>query len=260
MDKRNLILPIVLAALAATAFALWISSRKREPQKPTTVIPDTLIVGTSADYKPLSFLNENDEIVGFDIDVVREVAFRMNKEIEIKDIPFTSLVAALQLGTVHLAAAGMSSDPEREKQVLFTRSHLTGSFVIITRTQDPPLNNLEDLANKTVIINTGNLTEKLMTGQPGVTLIPLPRVSDAFLSLKAGNADAFVSSRLATNEFFRERGTDTFRMVPLEKSQEYIALGISKKYPELLPLVQEALDSMERDGTLQRLKKKWKLS
>src|SRR5690606_5895383 len=82
-------------------------------------------VVTSADFKPMAFI-DGDDIVGFDIDVVKEIARRLNKQIEIQDMPFELLIPQIQLGSIQLIAAGMTVTPERSERVFFTEPYLTG--------------------------------------------------------------------------------------------------------------------------------------
>ena len=74
----------------ATSFFFWF--KKTSEAKP---LGDTLIVGTSADFPPFSFRGSDDSIVGFDIDVIREVAQRLNMKVNLQDKPFAMLVPQL---------------------------------------------------------------------------------------------------------------------------------------------------------------------
>ncbi|MBN1260846.1 MAG: transporter substrate-binding domain-containing protein, partial [Anaerolineae bacterium] len=71
-----------------------------------------LVVGTSADYPPFEFINENDEFDGFDMALIREVGNRLGIEIEIQDIAFDGLIAALKAGQIDAIIAAMSATPE----------------------------------------------------------------------------------------------------------------------------------------------------
>src|SRR6185369_11452130 len=84
---------------------------------------NTLIVGTNAEFPPYCYI-ENNIIVGFDIDIAKEVAQRLGKSIQFKDMPFDALIPDIILGNVDFVAAGMSYTEERAKRVSFTRPYL----------------------------------------------------------------------------------------------------------------------------------------
>ncbi len=76
-------------------------------------------MATSADYPPYEFhkvVNGKDEIVGFDIEIAKEIAKQLGVELEIKDIKFDGLLAALQGGTVDMVISGMTPTEERKKK------------------------------------------------------------------------------------------------------------------------------------------------
>ncbi len=220
---------------------------------------DTIIVGTNAEYPPFAFI-QDDTVVGFDIDIVQEVVKRLGKEIEIQNMSFDALLPALQLGSIHILAAGMSPTEEREKRFFFTKPHLTADpLIIVTRKDGPAVKNVDDLKNKDVVVNEGFTADLYVSEIQDVNIMRLANVSGAFLALTSKRADAFVVAKSAAQPFFDRRGTDNFVTTVIPGTQEQYALAISKKYEELLPQVQQALDAMKQDGTLTKLKKKWNL-
>ena len=115
----------LIIALAAFSF-LWF--RKTSDYKPLEKI---IIVGTSADFPPFSFRDKDDVITGFDIDVVKEAAKRLNLEIDLQDRPFGTLLPQIELGQIHVIAAGMTPTEERAKRVHFSRPYLSSNLVLI---------------------------------------------------------------------------------------------------------------------------------
>ena len=95
-----------------------------------------LVVGTSADFPPYEFhkkVDGKDQIVGFDIDIAKEVAKDLGVELEIKDMNFDGLLVALQAGKVDMVFAGMSPTEERKKNVDFTDIYYAGEHTFIMR-------------------------------------------------------------------------------------------------------------------------------
>ena len=138
-SRRNFI--ILIAIVLGFGLAFWIRQIR---QSHMPAIPDTIIVNTSADYPPFAFQQDN-AIVGFDIDVVQEAIKRLGKTIAIKDTPFELLIPQASIGVCHVIAANLAITPEREKLVVFTRPYLTNSpLVVLTLAKNAPINSLND--------------------------------------------------------------------------------------------------------------------
>ncbi len=243
---------IVILGLAL-AFLLW--SRKTSETKP---LGNVLIVGTSADFPPFSFRGADDAITGFDIDVIKEVAKRLSMTIDLQDKPFGTLLPQIELGQIHAIAAGMTPTEERAKHVRFTRPYLSSNpLLIVTRSGSDKVTGLEDLKGKNVIVNTGYTADLYMSPMTDITLLRLPRVADALTALEQEKADAFVTAAFTIKPYVKD-GDTRFEFFRLTETDEQNALGLSKNLPEeFVQKVQNALDAMEADGTLDALKKKW---
>lgn len=239
---------------------------KKAQQEPAGSAPnDLLIVGTNAEFPPFSFV-EKDTIVGFDIDLIKEIATRLNKKVEFKDMPFDALIPAAQLGAIQVIAAGITATPERAKNIIFTKPYLHGDqIVIISKAHTlTPIKNVTDLIGKTVIVNEGFTADSYISQINGIHLIRLPTVADAFVALQAGQASAFVIYHNAAQPFFTLYGKNTFQEIPINdpalESFSAVSLGISKKHATLLPTIQQVIDTLESEGFIDQLKKKWQLS
>lgn len=218
---------------------------------------NVIIVGTNAEYPPFTFKADG-EIVGFDIDLAKEVCHRLGKEIDLRDMPFDALIPELTLGYVDVAAAGISTNEERAKRILFTESYLSGDPLFIVSVS-PEITTIADLTSKVVVVNEGYTSDLFLTTTTTLDLTRLAMPAEGFLALKTGRADAFVTARSTAMSFIAVQGDNQFHYSPIENSSENYALAISKKYPELLVPIQQALNEMEQDGTIDQLKTKWKL-
>lgn len=218
---------------------------------------ETIIVGTSADFQPLSF-KEDGEIVGFDIDVMKEISKRLAQPIIIVDMPFGMLLPQLQLGKIHVIAAGMTPTPERAQQVSFTKAHLEGSpLVIMQLASVERITAPQELAGKNVIVNSGYTSDQYVSQIKNVHLCKLPTVADAIMALRSQRADAFVTSLSSIQPFMKTDMGKEFVITPIASTGETTALGVSPQHPQLLNRIQTILDDMEKDGTLTSLKNKW---
>lgn len=222
-------------------------------------IPETIIVGTTADYPPFSFV-DNNKIIGFDIDVVTECIKRLGKNIEIKDVPFELLIPQATIGTLHVIAADLAVTPDREKVVLFTNPYLTnGPLVVLTLADQPAITKLEDLNQKRVAVNKGYTADSYMSNLAYLAVERVPNLDDAVKALRANHVDALVTSADTIPTLFEKYGQDSFKAFMIKDVNENAALAVSKMYPELVRELSNILEQMNADGTLDQLKQKWHL-
>lgn len=251
---KKLISIIIIGVLAVGVYTWFTGTKEGSP------LVDKLTVGTSADFPPFSFRDETDAITGFDIDVIKEIARRMNITLDIQDKPFNTLIAQMQLGQIQTIAAGMTPTEERAKQVHFTKAYITSNpLVIVTRSNGPHITDLAGLKGKNVIVNAGYTADLYLTRHTEISLIRLPRVADALTALEQGKADAFVTASFTLFPYVKE-GDTRFTISKIPHTDEQSALALSKRLSKnVIDNINRTLDAMEEDGTLTTLKQKWKV-
>lgn len=219
-----------------------------------------LVVGTNATFPPFTFI-EHGTIVGFDIDIAREVAAHMGKDIELKDMSFDALIPELQTGTIHFAAAGFTPTPERAKEVFFSTVYFAGDpLVIVTPLNEPKPSSIQDLVGSTVIVNLGFTADTFVSDIANLDVLRLDTVADALLALKTGRGKAFVTAKTIIQDFLSKNNGESFAITPIPNTNETCALAISPQHSELVEPINNALAAMQEDGSLTTLKQKWHLS
>lgn len=215
----------------------------------------TLIVGTNGEFPPFSYI-EDQQLVGFDIDVAKEVGKHIGVALTFKDMPFEALLPELILGRVDFVAAGLSATEERAKRVNFTKPYLESDpFVIFTKADKNYT--IDDLKGKKVVVIDGFTADQYMSEKKGIDLIRLPVQADGFLAIKTNRADAFITAKSTVDSFFLTQDPSQYRLVDIEGTGENCAIAVPKQKEALLKEIQAALDEMETDGTMQTLKDKW---
>ncbi len=228
-----------------------------EPTRSPEATEEILIVGTESNFPPFSF-KEHNELVGFDIDIIKEVAKRLGRQIEFKDMSFEALIPQAQLGNIPVIAAGMTPTKEREKMVSFTEPYIKGDPLFVVSLADKSIENFDALKlGKKVVVNQGYTADFYMSTVEGPELIRPETPAEAFLALQQGRADAFVTARNTLTPFFKKHNQEDYELKLISGTDESTALIVSKEYPELLVEIQAILDRMIEDGTMAALKQKW---
>lgn len=245
---------ILLAGIALLgSYFLW-----RQPKR-SVPVSNTLIVGTSSDYPPFS-TRENDQIVGFDIDVITEIARRLDKELEIQDMPFETLLSAAQVGSIQVIAAGLSISPERAQQILFAHPHYSGDPLVMVSVQQKPVTSFDELKHKRVLVNEGYVADMYVSSKELPNIVRLKTVADALAALQVGHADVFVTAYSVIKPFFDQQKMHLFTYKVIPDTDEAYALAIAKAYPQLAQDMSRVIQQMIQDGTIEQFKKKWGLS
>ncbi|WP_442604108.1 transporter substrate-binding domain-containing protein [Paenibacillus sp. KN14-4R] len=244
---------IVLSLLSLTlVFVLGACGQKNSANPAASDAPakkEKLVLGTSADYPPYEFhksINGKDTIIGFDISIAEEIAKEMGKELEIKDMKFDGLQAALQAGNVDMVLAGFSPTDERKKNLDFSNIYYTAKQMIVVRKEDKDkYNSLADLKGKKIGVQKGSIQERLAGEQiENAELKPLGKISDIVLQLTNKKVDAIILE-LPIAKFYTDRQKElslsNFELVVDEAGS---AIGIKKGNEKLVEQINKTLDRL----------------
>ena len=245
---------VLLAACIALGAAIYFM------KQPAQQLPDNvIIIGTNSDYPPFSF-KEGDEIVGFDIDLAKAVLDRLGKNYFIKNMSFDALITDMQLGNIHMIASGMTPTQERAKQMFFTTPHLVDDPLLIISTPENPIENLEALSNRRVVVNSGFTADLFISNMPGIDIIRLATPVEAFMELNTKHADAFVAAQSSVQGYLTHHKKHPYHIAIIPDAADSYALAVGKKHPELYEEIEAVIQEMQQDGSLDALKKKWDLN
>jgi len=233
-------------------------------QTPSTVtscpIEETLVVGISPDYPPYALIDfETGNIVGLEVDVITEIAHRLNKKLEIKDMPFNSLVVELLSGHIDIIAAGMCPSEERKKTILFSNPYVDNdNNVIVTKKTNTDITELKNLFGRSVAVNIGYSADTFLSKYPEIQLVRLKLPTDGFMSLQSDSVQAFAIAQSTYGKFLESYNTpDDYKSFILPASADACALAFAKNNTKLQQEINPILDAMIEDGTMQIIKNKW---
>jgi polar amino acid transport system substrate-binding protein len=212
-----------------------------------------IVVGTSADYEPWEYKDENDNFVGADMEIMTELARRMGVEVEFQDLGFDTLVAAVQEGKVDAAIAAMASTDERKEQVDFSMVYYAGDNVVLTKADsgidfDDPM----AMADYKIGTQTGTIMQYWVEEnliEPGLmsqdNLFLYERNEQVALDLDAGRIDVAMMDLepgkqfLADNQFdfvelLRQPFDPNGQAIALMKGEDALAAEINKHIQDML--------------------------
>lgn len=211
-----------------------------------------LVVGTNAEFPPFEYIGDDGEPDGFDIALIKEVAEEMGMEVEIQNMEFNSLVAAI--GTkIDASIAGMTITEERLAAVDFSDSYYEAVQNVII-SADSTIATAEDLKNKTIGVQIGTTGETIANEIEGANVQSYNKAVDAVNDLNNGRVDLVIIDRNPAKVFVEKFEG---QIVALEGTQfgfesEYYAIALPKG-SELVEKVNAALAELKADGTFDKL-------
>ena len=109
---------------------------------------------TEAGFAPYEYY-DNNEIVGVDVEIAKEIASALGKKLVIKDVYFDAIINEIKSGKADFALAGMSVNEERKKQVDFSNTYISSKQIVIVR-NDSDIKNISQINNKKIAVKKGN--------------------------------------------------------------------------------------------------------
>lgn len=219
----------------------------------------TLVIGIDDKFAPMGFRDENNEIVGFDIDYATAAAEKMGVEVKFQPIDWKTKELELSSGRIDLIWNGYTITEKRKEQVLFTEPYLENAQVIITLA-DSDIQAIDDLAGKNVGIQALSSALDALNAHPVKDSIKqLSEYGDnvlALTDLKTSRTDAVVIDSVVA-EYYSTLEPNTFKILDESLAPELYGVGVKLGNEELLTKLQKALDELNEDGTAAEISEKW---
>ncbi|TLS51103.1 transporter substrate-binding domain-containing protein [Paenibacillus antri] len=214
-----------------------------------------LRVGTSADYPPYEFhaiVDGKDQIIGFDIEIIKEVAKDLGVELSLTDMGFDGLLTALQSGNLDMVISGMTPTPERAEAVDFSDVYYVAIQKVIVRAEDKATyTSVESLAGKKVGAQLGAIQEGIVTDQmPQSELRALSKLPDLVLDLKSGNVEALVVEEPVANAYIAANPELVLADIQLEQDEAGSAIAMPKGSAALVEAVNATLKRLADEGKI----------
>ncbi len=212
-----------------------------------------LVMATNAEFPPYEYY-EGKEVVGIDVDICKAIADELGVELEIEDMAFDSIVAAVSSGKADFGAAGMTVDPDRAEQVNFTDTYAHSSQVIIVK-EGSDIAGPDDLVGKTIGVQLGTTGDMFSGDIEDATVERYNKGFEAVQALTQDKIDAVIIDREPAKEFIAEAEG----LVILDESftEEDYAMIVAKDNDELLEKINGALKNLKDSGKLDEIVAKY---
>jgi polar amino acid transport system substrate-binding protein len=221
--------------------------------------------GLEAQYRPYEFRDENENIIGFDIDIGNEIGQRLGGvEGRPVDTSWPTVIQTLYDGGFDLILGGMTATEGRYERVNFSVPYMDASSGLLVRA-DSGITDRQELAGKVVGAGEGTpsvqqleITAEELDLSYGDEIKTYDDDAAAYDAMRAGRIDAYASSTVSLLEFVKEN--PEYTVIPFKSDRwaaEYSTMAFRKEDEPLRAVINDIMVQMKEDGTLAELQEKW---
>lgn len=214
-----------------------------------------LVIGTEASYRPFEYYDNNDNIIGFDIDIARAIAEELGVELEIKDIAFDGLLPSLNTKKFDMVIAAMTITDERKNAVDFSESYFNAGQVISVLEDNNQIKSVEDLEGKKVGVQLGTTADITMSEMDSIEVSRYEQMTQAFIDLRNGRIDAVANDLPVAAEYIKKK--DGVKIVGKPFTQENFGIAVRKEDNKLEEEINNALQAIKENGKYDEIYEKW---
>ena len=204
----------------------------------------------------------NNEIVGVDVEIMKEVAKKLGVKAEISDVDFNTICASVKSGKADVGAAGITINDERKLSVDFSMPYSTTEQYIIVAENNDAIKTLEDLSGKKIGVQEGTTSDsavnKLISDKVVTDTVVTGYKSPAIAAASVPNKiDAVVTDKLTAELIVKNNsGLKTFKLVdksgnPIAEIEEY-GIAVAKGNSELLAVINEVIQELKNNGSIEK--------
>ena len=246
--------PAAPAAPATTGDAAAEAPAAEAPAADAVVVK----VGTNAEYQPFEFVDENGDIVGFDIDIMNEIGKRAGFTPEFVNTKWDGIFVALASGEFSLVASATTITEERKQTIDFSDPYFNAGQAIAVRADNTTITGPENLTEGIKVgVQLGTTGDLWLTDNSTADIQRFDENPLAVQALASSDVDAVVADAPTLADILRQNPDLDLKIVGEPFTEELYGISIRKGQDELAAQVNQALADMRADGTYDEIYNKW---
>lgn len=245
---------VLSAALLATLAGC--SSKSEDTSLKDVQASGELKIGLEGDWQPFSYHDEDDNLVGYDVEVATKVAEKLGVKAVITEGPWDGLLTGLDTGVYDVVVNGVDVTPERSETFDFTDAYAYDHIDLVVKKENTAITSFEDLKGKKSANSTGS-TYAEMGEEYGATVSNVPTLAETMELVLNGTVDATINADTSIQDYLNTTGEKGLKIVAQDDEATEYAIPVKKGNTSLKEAINDALKELREDGTLKELSLKY---
>lgn len=218
------------------------------------------VLGLDDSFPPMGFRDENGQIVGFDIDMAREVCSRLGITLKLQPINWDAKEQELNTGNIDCIWNGLTITAERQRTLLFSAPYMNNRQVLVVRANSK-YSNLSDLTGKSLGLQAGSSANDALNSVPEfkaklAEVINFDDNMTALMDLELGGLDVVLMDEIVARYYIQQKSKG-YKVLNEALATEEYGIGFRKNDQELRDKFQHTLETMAKDGKLTVISNQW---
>lgn len=230
---------------------------------PESEAKSRVVVAIDGTFIPMSFMNAENQLDGFEVDLIKEVTQQAGLEYELVNVEWGGLFGGLITGKFDLVISSVGIIEERKKRMAFSIPYIQSGVAVLLRNDMTDIGSLEDLEkqNATVGAQINTTSHYFLEKYSGINIKTFEKFGHAVIDLANKGVDAVVGDSVQANYYFRNNKDliGHARFVGSRMTSEFYGIVLRKDDEQLKSKIDASLTRLLKNGTVSRLHQKWEL-
>ena len=214
-----------------------------------TIKEGVLTIATEGTYAPFSYYDDKNELKGYDVDIAREVAKKLNLKIEFLTAPWDAMLAAFDAGKADAVFNQVSVTDERKKKYDYAQPYTVVHGAIITHKDNDDIKSFEDLKGKKNADSATSNWAKVAASY-GAKNVTVDSFSKSMELLVSKRVDTVVRDNIVFYDFIKQRPGAPVKIAAEGSDTDYTAPIVQKGNTELADQISKAIEELKNEGKL----------
>ena len=217
-----------------------------------------LVVATEGAWRPWTYHDEDDNLVGFDVEVATKIAEKLGVTAAFAEVPWDGIFAGIDAERYDIAANGVEITEERAQKYDFSTPYGYIRTALVVRGDNEDITSFEDLDGKSTT-NSIASTYMLLAESYGAEAIGVDTLDETISMVLAGRADATLNAEVSIYDYLSEHPDANIKIVALTDEASEVAIPVRKgeDSASLLAAINQAIDELRAEGVLSELSEKY---
>lgn len=251
---KRMIAAVLAVFMLASVMTMAASAKGSDDLLKTIQERGTIIVGLEGDWAPWSYVDENDELTGYDVEVAKAIVDKLGVEIQIVPGEWDGLFAGMDAGRYDMVVNGVEVTEERADKYDFSTPYAYIRTALIVKGDNDSIKTFEDLKGKKTA-NSIASTYMNLAESYGATCYGVSTLDETLTMVLQGRVDATLNAIVSFTDYMAQHPDSNLKVVATTEDASNVAIPMRKgdETASLREAVNKAIDELREDGTLSEL-------